>query len=74
MPVSQKYCFAAEVGLSGEIRAVSRIEQEISEAEKMGFEKIFISAYNSGGLSQKTGNIKIQPVSRIEDVFLYLFG
>ncbi len=74
MPVSQKYCFAAEVGLSGEIRAVSRIEQRISEAEKMGFEKIFISAYNSGGLSQKTGNIKIQPVSRIEDVFKYLFG
>lgn len=74
MPVSQKYCFAAEVGLSGEIRAVSRIEQRIGEAEKMGFEKIFISVYNSGGLSQKTGNIRIQPVSRIEDVFKYLFG
>src|SRR3990167_8541555 len=44
-------CFAAEVGLSGEIRPVSRIDQRISEAEKLGFEKIFISKYNQKGLN-----------------------
>jgi DNA repair protein RadA/Sms len=74
MPVSQKVCFAAEVGLSGEIRAVSRIEQRISEAEKLGFEKIFISNYNFKSLVQKTQNIQLVPVSRMEDVFRALFG
>lgn len=44
--ISQKYCFAAEVGLSGEIRPVAQTERRIAEAEKLGFEKIFISAYN----------------------------
>lgn len=74
MPVSQKYCFAAEVGLSGEIRAVSRIEQRIAEASKLGFEKIFISNYGLKGLSLKNQNIQLIPVSRIEDVFRALFG
>jgi len=74
MPVSQKVCFAAEVGLSGDIRAVSRIEQRISEAEKLGFEKIFISNYNFKSLVQKTQNIQLVPVSRMEDVFRALFG
>jgi len=73
-PVSQKVCFAAEVGLSGEIRAVSRIEQRISEAEKLGFEKIFISNYNFKSLVLKTQNIQLVPVSRMEDVFRALFG
>ncbi len=74
MPVSQKVCFAAEVGLSGEIRAVSRIEQRISEAEKLGFEKIFISNYNFKSLIKKAQNIQLVPVSRMEDVFRALFG
>ena len=52
MPVSPKVCFAAEVGLSGEIRAVNRIEQRIAEAEKLGFEKILVSKYNQKGLSR----------------------
>ncbi len=73
-PVSQKVCFAAEVGLSGEIRAVSRIEQRISEAEKLGFEKIFISNYNFKSLVLKTQNIQLVPVSRMEDIFRALFG
>jgi DNA repair protein RadA/Sms len=74
MPVSQKVCFAAEVGLSGEIRAVSRIEQRITEAAKLGFEKIFISSYNYKSLVQKNNNIQLVPVSRMEDVFRALFG
>lgn len=49
IPISNKFCFCAEVGLSGEIRPVSRIEIRISEAEKLGFEKIFISKYNAKG-------------------------
>ena len=46
MPVSQKIAFAAEIGLSGEVRPVSQIERRIAEAEKLGFEKIYISSYN----------------------------
>lgn len=72
--VSQKFCFAAEVGLSGEIRPVNRIENRISEAEKLGFEQIFISKYNMKGLSQKSFRIKITPVTKVEEVFGLLFG
>jgi len=74
IPISQKSCFAAEVGLSGEIRPVSRIESRISEAEKLGFENIFISKYNLKGLNQKNFNIKITSVGKVEDVFRLLFG
>ncbi|MEE1884319.1 DNA repair protein RadA [Pedobacter flavus] len=74
IPVSSKTCFAAEVGLSGEIRAVNRIEQRISEAEKLGFEKVMISAYNYKGLNLKKFNIQIVGVSKIEEVFQHLFG
>jgi DNA repair protein RadA/Sms len=81
IPVPFKTCFAGEIGLSGEIRAVNRVEQRIAEAQKLGFEQIFISKYNlpSGGhdkkgidLSRYKINIKI--VSRIEEVFELLFG
>ncbi|MFI5164663.1 MAG: DNA repair protein RadA [Bacteroidia bacterium] len=74
IPISQKFCFAAEVGLSGEIRPVSRIESRISEAEKLGFEQIFISKYNLKGLNQKNFGIKIVSVAKVEDVFRLLFG
>jgi len=74
MPINQKSCFAAEVGLSGEIRAVNRIEQRISEAEKLGFEKIFISKYSFKNLERKQFNIELVPVAKIEDVFRNLFG
>ncbi len=74
IPVNQKICFAAEVGLSGEIRSVNRIEQRIAEADKLGFEKIFISRYNLKGISQGKFNIQIIPVSKIEEVFSRLFG
>lgn len=72
--ISSKICFAAEVGLSGEIRAVNRIEQRISEAEKLGFEKIFISNYNLKGLNKDKFKIEIITVSKIEEVFGLLFG
>ncbi len=74
MPISPKTCFAGEVGLSGEIRPVNRIDQRISEAEKLGFEHIFISKYNKKGLDLKTYNIKITLVGKIEEVFNLLFG
>lgn len=74
MPVNPKICFAAEVGLSGEIRAVNRIEQRIMEASKLGFEKIFISPHSHKSLSKKNFDIEMVPVARIEQVFSALFG
>ena len=74
MPIGTKICFAAEVGLSGEIRAVNRIEQRIAEAEKLGFEQIFISKYNKKGLDIKRYNIEIKAVAKVEEVFHALFG
>ena len=72
--LDQKICFAAEVGLSGEIRPVNRVEQRISEAEKLGFEQIFISKYNLKGLDVKKYKIEIKAVKKIEEVFSLLFG
>lgn len=82
--IETQTCFAAEVGLTGEIRAVSKVEQRIMEAEKLGFQKIFISKYNlpSLGLRQagqknsnsKQFNIEIIPVKKMEEVFSALFG
>lgn len=74
IPVSDKTCFAAEVGLTGEIRPVIRIEQRISEAEKLGFEEIFVSKYNLKGLEKKFTNIRIVPMTRIDQVFRELFS
>lgn len=72
-PLSQHTCFAGEVGLSGEIRAVNRIEQRIAEAEKLGFEKIFVSKYNQKRLTNQKFNIEIIPVGRVEEVYQFLF-
>ena len=72
--IPSKICFAAEVGLSGEIRAVNRIEQRILEAEKLGFEQIFISSFNQKGLTDDKFKIKIIAVSKIEILFSLLFG
>ena len=74
IPIEQKVCFAAEVGLSGEIRPVNRIEQRIHEAEKLGFEQIFVSKFNLKGIDLKNPKINITPVKKIEDVFRLLFG
>lgn len=64
--IHKDYCFAAEVGLSGEIRPVQRVEQRILEAEKLGFSTIFISKYNK--IALKNTVIKIQMISKIEDL------
>jgi DNA repair protein RadA/Sms len=74
VPISDKTAFAAEVGLGGEVRAVNRIDNRISEAEKLGFTEIFISKYNMKGLDQKKYKIKIRPFSRLTDVFEELLG
>lgn len=74
IPINLKYCFAAEVGLSGEIRAVNKIEQRIQEAEKLGFTKMFISKYNLKGIEMNSFRIELVSVGKIEEVFHYLFG
>ena len=73
-PIPGQTCFAGEVGLSGEIRPVTRIEQRIREAEKLGFEEIYISGYGLKGLHLKSFGIKIRQVKRVDEVFQGLFG
>ena len=72
MPINDKYCFSAEVGLSGEIRPVNRCEQRILEAQKLGFEKIFISKYNK--IKSSNYSIEVVTVGKIEEVFKALFA
>ena len=64
--LQEDFCFAGEVGLSGEIRPVQRVEQRILEAEKLGFSTIFVSKYNK--ISLKNTAIKVQLISKIEDL------
>jgi DNA repair protein RadA/Sms len=71
VPLDNQICFAGEIGLSGEIRAVNRIDQRISEAEKLGYKKIIISKYNK--LNSKDFNIEIVKCGKIEEVFRLLF-
>ena len=68
-PISEKICFAAEVGLGGELRAVNRIDQRISEAEKLGFTEIYISKYHQKALKKTDSKIKIKTLSRLDEVF-----
>jgi DNA repair protein RadA/Sms len=75
IPLSQHICFAGEIGLSGEIRAVNRIEQRVAEAEKLGFEKIIVSKYNHAyqkGSARQSG-IEVVTMGRVEEVYRYLF-
>ncbi|MBK6833249.1 MAG: DNA repair protein RadA [Bacteroidetes bacterium] len=74
MNIPQNYCFAGEVGLTGEIRPVSKIDQRIAEAEKLGFAKIFISGYNLKGLEKRKSTIEIVSVYKIEEVFSAIFS
>jgi DNA repair protein RadA/Sms len=81
IPIPFKTCFAGEIGLSGEIRAVNRVEQRIAEAQKLGFEQIYISKYNMPSAAQDKKRmdlsrytIDIKMVANIEDVFGLLFG
>jgi DNA repair protein RadA/Sms len=69
----QKICFAGEVGLNGEIRAVNRIEQRIAEAEKLGFDKIIVSKYNKKNYNNSNYKIEIVPFAQVHEVYQYLF-
>ena len=64
-PIPTNTVFAGEVGLSGEIRAVSRIEQRVLEAEKLGFQQIFVPAGNKKALTKVPAHIKVRFVSRV---------
>jgi DNA repair protein RadA/Sms len=73
VPVPQHICFAGEVGLNGEIRAVNRIEQRIAEAEKLGFEKIVVSRHNKKGFDNKQFAIEVIALGRVDEVYQLLF-
>jgi DNA repair protein RadA/Sms len=73
IPLPQHICFAGEIGLSGEIRAVNRIEQRIAEAEKLGFEKILVSKYNQKGLKNQQLNIEVLSMGRVDEVYRLFF-
>lgn len=72
LALPRNVCFAGEVGLTGEIRPVSRIEARIAEAQKLGFERIFVAQSNLKGLSAKNAGMQISGVSRIEDLYRQL--
>jgi DNA repair protein RadA/Sms len=72
--IEKETCMCGEVGLSGEIRPVNRIEQRILEAEKLGFEKIIIPFNNLKGFNSKSLNINIITVKKVEEAFRELFG
>lgn len=74
IPISPRVCLAAEMGLSGEVRPVARIEQRIAEADRLGFEKILISKYNAKALDMKRYGLKVVEVSVIEEAFRELFA
>jgi DNA repair protein RadA/Sms len=73
-PIEEGWCMAGEVGLSGEVRPVARIEQRISEDEKLGFQHIIIPKYNLSGLNRKKFNIELVPVRKVEEALRALFG
>ncbi len=74
LPVPDKICFAAEIGLSGELRAVNRIDQRISEAEKLGFTEIYISRYSQKSIDNKKVKIAVKSFGKLTEVFQELFG
>ena len=73
-PIDPQWCMAGEVGLSGEVRPVSRIEQRIAEAEKLGFQHIIIPHYNLQGFNRKKFQIELHPVRKVEESLRALFG
>ena len=73
-PIESGWCMAGEVGLSGEVRPVARIEQRIAEAEKLGFSHIIIPKYNLSGLNRKKFKIELVPVRKVEEALRALFG
>jgi DNA repair protein RadA/Sms len=74
LPITSSVCFSGEVGLSGEIRQVSRVDQRVAEAAKLGFEKIYISKYSLKDEGKFVKNIELVRVSKIEELVRALFG
>ena len=74
MTINRQVCFTGEVGLSGEIRQVTRIEQRISEAQKLGFETIVIPKHNLKGIKRDGFTIRLVEVGKVEEAFRFLFG
>ena len=72
--IERDICMAGEIGLSGEIRPVNRIEQRISEAEKLGFTRMILPKHNMQGLDTKKWKIQLIPVRKVEEAFRALFG
>ena len=68
------WCMAGEVGLSGEVRPINRIEQRIAEAEKLGFSNMIIPKYNMAGIDARKYNIRLHPVRKVEEALRELFG
>jgi len=73
-PIEAGWCMCGEVGLSGEVRPVSRIEQRVQEAEKLGFTHIIIPRHNMRAFSKKKPNIELHPVRKVEEALRALFG
>jgi len=73
-PIDAGWCMAGEVGLSGEVRPVNRIEQRIAEAEKLGFSDIIIPNYNMQGFDHRKFHIQLHPVRKVEEALRTLFG
>ena len=73
-PIESGWCMAGEVGLSGEVRPVNRIEQRIAEAEKLGFTDIILPRYNMQGFDHKKFKIQLHPVRKVEEALRALFG
>lgn len=73
-PIESGWCMAGEVGLSGEVRPVNRIEQRIAEAEKLGFSDMIIPKYNMQGLNAEKFKISLHPVRKVEEALRVLFG
>jgi len=71
--IPKEVCFAGEVGLSGEIRPVTKIEQRLAEAAKLGFKKIYISKYNKKGVDFSKYKIEVVEVAKVEEVFQKMF-
>lgn len=73
-PIESGWCMAGEVGLSGEVRPIDRIEQRIAEAEKLGFSNMIIPKYNMQGLNASKYSISLHPVRKVEEALRVLFG
>jgi len=72
--LDSKSCFAGEIGLSGEIRPANRLEQRITEAEKLGFKKIFVSSYSDSTVNKSRFDIEITKLTKVQELPKHLFG